>query len=219
MEEADLIELTPYNYQEQGQLVARYLSQHNVLPYAPDLDYHPDQTAIIWCTLFLHMDNDVLDSTNDINSSDLYVYWMFLWEHYGDPNIPPFPKELIPPVEDDTSLDEITPPNPITTIDLVLASYASDSMQQEILCLPTSASWDDFLPDMEKLFMESHIEYVRDIIDDICLLFEVDTPSFVIVTTSCTSALQGTHGLLGDDFLPDIATLFLESHTTDMGPA
>ena len=33
---------------------------------------------------------------------------------------------------------------------------------------------------------------------------------------SCTSALQVTHGLPGDDLLPDIATLFLESHTTDI---
>ena len=65
--------------------------------------------------------------------------------------------------------------------------------------------------------MESHIEDVGDIVDDICLLFEVDTPSFAIVTDSCTLALQGTHSLPGDDFLPDIAALFLESHTTDMG--
>ena len=56
-----------------------------------------------------------------------------------------------------------------------------------------------------------------DIIDDIHLLFESNTSSFAAVTHSCTLALQGTHGLLGDDFLLDISTLFLESHTTSMG--
>ena len=34
---------------------------------------------------------------------------------------------------------------------------------------------------------------------------------------SCTSTLQGTLGLPGDDFLLDIATLFLDSHIVDMG--
>lgn len=64
--------------------------------------------------------------------------------------------------------------------------------------------------------MESHIEDVGDILDDICLLFVADTPSFSIVTDSCTSALQGTHGLPGVDFLPYISALFLESHIADM---
>ena len=65
--------------------------------------------------------------------------------------------------------------------------------------------------------MESHIEDVGDIIDDIHLLFEEDTPSFSAVKDSCTSALQGTLSLPADDFLPDIVVLFLESHTADMG--
>ena len=65
--------------------------------------------------------------------------------------------------------------------------------------------------------MESHIEDVGDTIDDICLLFEVDTSSFSTVIGSCTSALQGTHGLLGDDFLPNILALFLELDAMDMG--
>ena len=62
--------------------------------------------------------------------------------------------------------------------------------------------------------MESHIEDVGDIIDDIRLLFEADPSSFVAVIDSCTSPLQGTHGV---DFLPDISVLFLESHVVDMG--
>ena len=62
--------------------------------------------------------------------------------------------------------------------------------------------------------MESHIEDVGDILNDICLLFSVN--SIAIVIDSCTSALQGTHGLPGDDFLSDILSLFLESHIIDL---
>ena len=76
--------------------------------------------------------------------------------------------------------------------------------------------WDDFLVDIARLFMESHMEDVGDIIDDIHLLFEVDTPSFIAVIDSCTSSLQGTLGLSSDNFLPDILVIFLESHTKDM---
>ena len=183
----------------------------------PDLEYTVDQINILIPTLFRHMEYKILKKTFKIKSSDPYVYWMYLWEHYGDPTIPPFPKELIPPAAADTSSDEITPPAPVVPTDPVPAIDASDSVQQEILCLPTSASWDGFLPDMEKLFMESHIEDVGDILDDIHLLFEADTPSFTAVIDSCTSALQGTHDLPSDDFLPDISVLFLESHTTYMG--
>ena len=53
-----------------------------------------------------------------------------------------------------------------------------------------------------------------DIIDDIRLLFEADTSSLAVVIDSCTSPLQGTHGV---DFLPDTSVLFLDSHTVDMG--
>ena len=89
----------------------------------------------------------------------------------------------------DSSSDEITPPAPVAPTDPVTATDASDSVQQDTLCLPTSASWDDFLADIAQLFVESHIEDVGDIIDDICLLFEADTSSFAIVKDSCTSPL------------------------------
>ena len=56
-----------------------------------------------------------------------------------------------------------------------------------------------------------------DILDDIHLIFEADTSSFSVVIDSCTSALYGTHGLPGHDFLPDLSALFLESHAMDMG--
>ena len=123
-----MIELTPHNYQEWSQLSIRYLSQQILLPYAPDLEYNVDTINILLHTLFLHMDTDVMDSTDDIKSSDPYVYWMFLWETYGDPSIPPFPKELIPPVAADTSSDEITPLAPVAPTDLVLAIDASNPM-------------------------------------------------------------------------------------------
>ena len=89
-------------------------------------------------------------------------------------------------------------------------------MQQDTSCLPTLPSCEDFLSDIAQLFVESHIEDVGDIIDDICLLFEANTPSFAVVKDSCTSPLQGTLDLPGDAFLPDIAVLFLESHTANM---
>ena len=80
-----------------------------------------------------------------------------------------------------------------------------------------STSCEDFISDIAQLFLESHNEDVGDILDDIHLLFEADTPSFSVVIDSSTSALQGTHGLPSDDFLPNISALFLESHTMDMG--
>ena len=64
--------------------------------------------------------------------------------------------------------------------------------------------------------MESHIEDVCGTIDDIHLLFEANSSSIAVVTNSCTSALQGTLCLPGDDFLPDISAFFLESHTTNL---
>ena len=73
------------------------------------------------------------------------------------------------------SPDEIIPPDaPVASTDPVLTTNAFDSVQQEIPCLPISASWDDFLLDIVVLFMESYIEDVGDIIDDINLLFVVE---------------------------------------------
>ena len=95
MEEDDLIELTPHNYQEWSQLAIRYLSQHNTLPYVPNLEYNVSQIDIVWRTLFLFMEYKILKKTFKIKSSDPYVFWMHLWATYEDPNIPPFPKYFI----------------------------------------------------------------------------------------------------------------------------
>ena len=70
--------------------------------------------------------------------------------------------------------------------------------------------------------MESHIKYVGDMFYDIHFLFvEVNSSSISIVTDSCTSTQQGTLCLpvlaLGDDFLTDISSLFMESHIVDLG--
>ena len=102
---------------------------------------------------------------------------------YGDQKIPPFPKDLLPPVAVASSLDEITPPDaPVASTDPVLAIDASDSVQQDLPCLPTSTSWDHFLPDMIGLFVELYIEDVGDIINDIFLLFvEANSSSIAIV--------------------------------------
>ena len=121
---------------------------------------------------------------------------MALWEAYGDPNIPPFPEDIIslvthvmvPPIVVASSLDEITHPDAhVATIDLVPTIDAPDSMQKETTCLPTSASWDDFLPDIAGLFMESHIEDVGDIIDVIRLLFVEETTSCIMEIDCDTS--------------------------------
>ena len=51
---------------------------------------------------------------------------MYLWEMYGDPHIPPFPKDLIPPIVVASSPDEITTPKahvvPINPIPAIVAS-------------------------------------------------------------------------------------------------
>ena len=172
-----------------------------------------------WDIIILNM---IFDTKHVINKLiHLHDMWMALWKKYGDPIVPPFLDDILsfvasvmvpPTLEEIPPLDTlVAPTDPIPAID------ASDSVQQDHLCLLTLPSCEDFLLDIAQLFMESHIEDVGDIIDDIYLLFEMDTPSFSAVIDSCTSALQGTHSLPSDDFLPNIAALFLESHTVDMG--
>ena len=82
--------------------------------------------------------------------------------------IPTTPVEILP-------LDA-----PIASTDPVLATDAPDSVQQETPCLPTSASWDKFLLDIIGLFMESYIEDLGDITDDIHLLFFEDNSSSLV---------------------------------------
>ena len=76
MEEKYLIYLHPDNYQEWSQIVIPYLSQHNALPYARDPEYNIEQIDIIWHTLFLFMDANILDTMSKIKSSDPYVNCM-----------------------------------------------------------------------------------------------------------------------------------------------
>ena len=129
-----------------------------------------------------------MDSIEDIKSSDPYVHWIHLWEMYGDPHIPPFPKDLIHPIVVASSPDEITPPNAhVAPTDPVPSIDALDSVQQDPSCLPTLPSCDYFLFTISSLFVESHIEDVLDILDDIHLLFEVNNSSIATVIDSCTS--------------------------------
>ena len=48
---------------------------------------------------------------------------------YGDPNIPPFLIDLIPPIATDSSSNGITPLAPIAPIDHVPSIDVSNSMQ------------------------------------------------------------------------------------------
>ena len=91
------------------------------------------------------------------------------------------------PIVAEFSQDEITPPTLVAPIDPVPATDASDSVQQDTSCLPTLPSCNDFLPNIAGLFVESHIEDVGDIINDIHLLFEANSSFVAVVTDSCTS--------------------------------
>ena len=127
MEEEDLILLTLDNYQEWSQLAIKYLSQHNALPYARGLTYDIETFSFISSFLFLYMDTEVLDSLIDLKETNPYFHWMHTWETYGDPRIPPFSKDLIPPIVATSSLDEITPLDaPISPIDPILVTNASN---------------------------------------------------------------------------------------------
>lgn len=129
MEEEAIIALTPDNYQEWSQLVIPYLNQHNVLPYARGLLYDEDTCSIICCALFLFMDMEVMDSLDDLKSKDLYDIWIHLWEMYGDPHIPPFPKDLLPLVAATSSPYEITPSDAhVAPTDPISATNALDSV-------------------------------------------------------------------------------------------
>ena len=123
--------------------------------------------------------------------------WMTLWEAYGDSCVPPFLEDILHPVTPvmvPSTLVEILPPDaPIASTDLVPSTNAPDSVQYKISCLPTLASWDDFLLDIERLFMESHIEDVGDIIDHIFLLFVEKTTSCIVETDSDTSNSASTN--------------------------
>ena len=120
MDEEDLITLTTQNYKQWSQLVLTYLSQRNGLPYAKGLSYDDDTGFVICHALFLHMDMEVMDSLDELKSTNLHDIWIYLWEIYGDPHIPPFPKDLLPLAVATSSLDGITPPDAhVVTIDQV----------------------------------------------------------------------------------------------------
>ena len=109
--------------------MTRYLYQHNVLPYAPKLEFTPDQVNIIIPILCCHLDYKIMDKMcEEMSSSDPYDLWMYLWVTFGDPAIPPFPQDLLPLVVAITSLDEITPPPSVASTNPIPATNALDSM-------------------------------------------------------------------------------------------
>ena len=109
--------------------MARYLSEQNALLYAPYLEYIVDQVDILFTILCHYMDYKTMKKIFKIKSSDPYQFWMYLWETFGDPAIPPFPQDLLPPVAADTSSDEITPLVPVAPTNLVLATDVLDLVQ------------------------------------------------------------------------------------------
>ena len=92
------------------------------------LEYDINMISLIWRTHFLFMDMEVMDSLNDLKKSNHYDNWMYLWETYGDPNIRPFSKDLIPLVAVDSSSDEITPLARVAPTDPIPTTNASDSV-------------------------------------------------------------------------------------------
>ena len=58
--------------------------------------YDVDTSSLTCTILFLHIDMEVLDSLINLKETDHYDHWIHLWEMYGDPHIPPFPKDLLP---------------------------------------------------------------------------------------------------------------------------
>ena len=65
--------------------------------------------------------------------------------------------------------------------------------QQGTPSLPAPTSVDDFLIDILGLFMESHITYLGDIIDDLHLLFDEDDPSSVFVRAHSDPHVHSLH--------------------------
>ena len=188
--------MTKGNYKKWSALVIDHLkSEHKeVFPYLcsnkliSNTKIQPPLYRL-WDIIILNLSFDTKHVINKlIHYHDM---WMALWKKYGDPTVPPFPDDIlsfvasvmVPPTPEEIPPPDtlVAPTNPIPTID------ASDSVQQEILCLPTLPSCDDFLPDIARLFVESHIEDVGDTIDDIHLLFEENSSSIATVTNSCTS--------------------------------
>ena len=88
--------------------------------------------------------------------------WSSIWEAYGDPCDPPslvdFLDPVTPVVVPTTPVEIIHLDAPVASTDLVPTTNAPNSVQQETPCLPISASWDDFLPNIVVLFVEYYIE-------------------------------------------------------------
>ena len=172
--------LTPRNYQKWGALIIGHLREHKEVFPSLYLKIVPSFEYLSSLLRFMYRSMSQESFAPLLMASFPHDVWMALWEAYGDSHVPPFLEDILHPLTPamvSSTPDEITPLAHVAPTHLVLAIDASDSVQQEIPCLLTSASWDDFLPDIARLFMESHIEDVGDIIDDIHLLFVEETYS------------------------------------------
>ena len=86
---------------------------------------------MIFQAIFINISMDCLSILR--KASNPYEIWMSLWKAYGDPTVPPFREDILPPVTQvmvHTTLVEIPPPNALlASSDPVLATYAPDSMR------------------------------------------------------------------------------------------
>ena len=114
-----------------------HLREHKeVFPYlcSKELPSSTDRTALrmIFQAIFININMDSFVVLR--KASNPYELWMCLWKAYGDPQVPPFLKDILPPITPvvvPTTLIEIIPPNaPIASIDPIPTIDAPDLVQQ-----------------------------------------------------------------------------------------
>ena len=147
------LRLTKRNYKNWSALIIDHLRREHkeVFPFLCSKELPSNYSIpikIIMSIIYFSVNDYCFDVIDKF--TDPYDIWMALWKAYGDPKVPPFPEDILPPVTlvmVPITPVVITPPNAhVSSIDLVPATNALDLVQQTIPCLPTSASWDDFLP-------------------------------------------------------------------------
>ena len=113
-----------------------HLREHKeVFPYlcSKELPSSIDRTVLrmIFQVIFINNSMDCFVVLR--KASNPYELWMCLWKAYGDPQVPPFLEDILPPetlVMVPTTLVEIIPPDaPIASTDIVLAIDAPNLVQ------------------------------------------------------------------------------------------
>ena len=81
----------------------------------------------------------------------------------------------------------------VNTSSIAIVIDSCTSTQQGTPCLLVPASIDDFLTNIEGLSMESHIEDLGNIIDDLYLLFDEEDPSPVVAMAHSDPLVHSLH--------------------------